>query len=299
MTATDTVVRHSWSAMGNTAHLVVTGIDESDAARVVDAAVGRVEELEAAWSRFRVDSEISRFNRTGRIDELGEDSRSMLAHMDAARLATRGAYDARILPHILDLGYTYSLVDGRHASASLHGNAVDPGGIGKGLAADIVVTEMMNMVMMNRGADGVLVSIGGDMRCIGRGDHHTTDNADRWVIDIERPGNRDESIARIAVRDGGVATSNVSAKRWTGLAAHESHVIDPRTSGSLNPAAREIVQATVIASTGAWADAFATACLVHDPATALGLLDDNGLAGLLVTADGRVIASSNWRSFAC
>lgn len=294
VTNTGTVIRHSWSAMGNTAHLVVTGIDERDAARVVDAAVGRVEELEAAWSRFREDSEISCFNRTGRTDELGDDSRLLLAHMDAARFATRGAYDARILPHILDLGYTYSLVDGRHGSPSLHGNAVDPGGIGKGVAADIVAAEVMSI-----GADGVLVSIGGDMRCIGCGDHRTTDDAGRWVIDIERPANRDESIAHIAVRDGGVATSNVSAKRWTGLAAHESHVIDPRTTRSLDPTAREIVQATVVASTGAWAEAFATACLVHDPTTALGLLDDNGLAGLLVTADGRVVASSNWRSFAC
>jgi len=291
---TDTVIRHSWSAMGNTAHLVVTGVDEGDAARVVAAVVGRVEELEAAWSRFRADSEISRFNRTGRVDELGDDSRVLLAHMDAARFATRGAYDARILPHILDLGYTYSLVDGRHASPSLHGNAVDPGGIGKGVAADIVATEVMSL-----GADGVLISIGGDMRCIGRGDHRTTDDAGRWVIDIERPGNRDESIARIAVRDGGVATSHISAKRWTGLSADKSHVVDPRTTRSLNPMTREIVQATVVASTGAWADAFATACLVHDPATALALLDDNGLAGLLVTADGRVIASSNWTAFAC
>ena len=297
--ATDSTIRYSWPAMGNTVHLVVTLRDGMDADGVIDHAMRRVEELEAAWSRFRADSDVSRFNRTGRLDDIGADTRLLFAHMDAARRATRGTYDARILGHIVNLGYTHSLVDYRHATPGLHGNAVDPGGLGKGLAADIVAREIMAL-----GADGVLVSIGGDMRCMGRGDHATRDDdghddRGRWIVDIERPGERDSSIARIALRDGGVATSNLSAKRWERLRADQSHVVDPRSGISLNPLSREVVQATVIASTGAWADAFATACLVSDPREAMTLLDDNDLAGLLVTANGRIHTSSNWNRFAC
>lgn len=297
--ATDGTIRHSWPAMGNTVHLVVTMRDGNDASEITDYAVRRVEVLEAAWSRFRADSEVSQFNRTGRIDDIGVDTRLLFAHMDAARRATRGTYDARILDHIVNLGYTHSLVDCRLATPGLHGNAVDPGGLGKGLAADIVTAEIMAL-----GVDGVLVSIGGDMRCTGRGDHSTRDDkgdydGGRWIIDIEHPGDRDASIARVAVRDGGIATSNVSAKRWDRLRTDQSHVVDPRSGTSLNPLAREIVQATVIASTGAWADAFATACLISEPRQAMTLLDDNDLAGLLVTADGRIHASSNWSGFSC
>ena len=44
--------------MGTTAHVIVT----DGALGLADRAVARLEELEARWSRFRPDSEISRLN---------------------------------------------------------------------------------------------------------------------------------------------------------------------------------------------------------------------------------------------
>ena len=44
----------------------------------------------------------------------------------------------------------------------LDGVGFDPGGIGKGLAADLVATAAVDL-----GADGAMVSLGGDLRVAG------------------------------------------------------------------------------------------------------------------------------------
>ncbi|HET6949801.1 MAG TPA: FAD:protein FMN transferase, partial [Acidimicrobiales bacterium] len=88
--------------MGSTAHIVVTGA-RSD---LLDRARARVDELEARWSRFRPDSEVSRLN--ARPDELvfvSDDTMRLLRHAVAAWRRTSGAYDPTVLPALRAAGY--------------------------------------------------------------------------------------------------------------------------------------------------------------------------------------------------
>lgn len=279
-------VRQHAAAMGNTAVVIATAHDEKVAHRATDAALARVRDLESVWSRFVPSSEISRFNVTGDARVLGPDSRMLVAFADRAVDATDGMFDARVLPVMTSLGYDRSLVDGRASSPALHRGAIDSGGIGKGLAADIAVKLMMEM-----GCHGALVSIGGDIGCDGYGDQ-----PDGWVVDIESAIDG-PNIARVALSSGGIATSSLNAKRWPELSATQSHLVDPRTLCSLDPTTREITQATVIAGVAAWAEVFATACLVATPTAALAMVDRVGVAALLQRADGSVVRSSCWSSF--
>jgi thiamine biosynthesis lipoprotein len=63
----------------------------------------------------------------------------------------------------------------------------------------------------------------------------------------------------------------------------EHHLLDPRTGHS----PRGALGVTVIASTALVADALATAAFVLGPARGLRLLEEQGLAGLIVASDGR------------
>lgn len=281
------VQREAFPAMGNTA-LIVAVADEVQVARhALEVARRRLAELESRWSRFLPESDISRFNATGDHRVLGADAQLLLDHMSQANIATDGLFDAGVLPQVLRLGYDRSLVDGRRAIPGGHLGAVDPGGIGKGLAADLVVDGMLAVE-----CSGALVSIGGDLRCAGSADH-----GDGWVIDVESPKSSDQ-VGRITLTSGGVATSSLHAKRWAILASSESHVVDPHSRRSLDPNTRDVVQATVVASTAAWAEAFATACLVADAAAAVAMIDRAGLAALLVRSDGSTIATTGWKDFA-
>ena len=279
--------RRTFAAMGNTATITVIADSEHTAASALVAGVDRVHELEARWSRFLVDSEVSRYNQLGDVAELSGDTRRLLAHCEASRHRTGGLFDARVVTTMLQLGYDRSLVDARIGTNAAHAGAIDAGAIGKGLAADFACDTMRRA-----GALGALVNLGGDVRCFGTGDRDGN-----WVVDIASPDDYSEPLARIRLAEGGIATSSLRAKRWSGLPASSSHIIDPRSMTSVDPTTHHVVQATVIASTAAWAETFATAVLVESAPAAVALIDRSDLAALLVTGDGRLVRTSRWIDF--
>src|SRR5437870_133083 len=87
-----------FAAMGSVAHVVVVGGPPS----LLDDAQQRIDRLEAAWSRFRADSEISRRNATlaagGEPPQPSDDTRLLLDRAEEAFRITRGRFD----PYRLD-----------------------------------------------------------------------------------------------------------------------------------------------------------------------------------------------------
>ena len=132
------------------------------------------------------------------------------------------------------------------------GVGLDPGAIGKGLAADIVVDEMIEA-----GARGVLVDLGGDIAFAG-----SPGEDPQWRIAIFDEGSREDGTNRLhvvpaKVAHAGIATSTSLTRRW---ARGRHHVIDPGTGLSTDEA---LVQATA-AGDRAWeCEVWATAMLVR------------------------------------
>jgi thiamine biosynthesis lipoprotein len=158
------------------------------------------------------------------------------------------------------------------------GLVLDPGGIGKGLAGDLVTAQLCAA-----GATGALVGVGGDL--VARG---TPPDGAGWVILVEDPDDPAETLARVAVDAGGVATSSTRSNRWVvdGLTAH--HVIDPATG---SPSSTDLAAVTVIASTGWEAEVHATAALLEGSAGAVAHLRAWDLTGMAVALDGSVLAT--------
>jgi thiamine biosynthesis lipoprotein len=146
------------------------------------------------------------------------------------------------------------------------GVGIDPGGIGKGLAADL----------SHRGGRPVptaMVSLGGDLR--------SRDTPPRAGRSPSPSWHRPDQLP-----DGAVATSSTLRRRWTTSDGPAHHVIDPRTG---RPSQGAVVACSVVAAEAWWAEAVATALLVGwgDPDTAellWGLLDEVGV--LLTFTDG-------------
>jgi thiamine biosynthesis lipoprotein len=152
------------------------------------------------------------------------------------------------------------------------GVGVDPGGIGKGLAADLVATGAVE-----RGADAAMVSIGGDLRVAGE------PPPEGWEIELDH---HLTDPARVNVLDGAVATSSTLRRRWRTADGPAHHVIDPRTG---RPSTGPVVACSVLAAEAWWAEALATSLLVgwgraDDQGELVDLLDDAG--ALLTFADG-------------
>jgi thiamine biosynthesis lipoprotein len=299
-----TPVQRDFRVMGCASYLVIHGGSPD----MLDTAEARLRELESLWSRFLDDSDITRANRAaGHPVVVHEDTLAVVSRALDAWRQTSGRFDITMLPALVNAGYTHSAVD-QSAAPVVPGarvgmsgwiqvdyetatltvpatTAIDLGGIGKGFAADIVAEELIEA-----GASGAIVNLGGDLRVLG----HPADDTS-WYLGIEDPHNVPQHAALLRLDEGGVATSGTTIRHWTtadGRAAH--HLIDP-TSGL--PSTSPLLTATVIAADAATAEAFATAAMMLSGHEAVALLDGVGLAGLVVDTDGRAFRSSTLKDF--
>ncbi len=294
-------------SMGTEAHVIVVGPDPELLPHLVDL-LGR---LERRWSRFLPDSEVSHLNaNAGRPVHVHASTLLLVEQAVEAWRLTGGAFDPTVLGDVLRAGYDTSLVgllgdsslaerapgtsdlvracsdieiDRAEAIVRLPpGTGFDPGGIGKGLAADLVVGEAMNA-----GAAGVCVNVGGDLRAEGR-----APNGGSWTIAIEHPL-RADPVAVIDLAAGAVATSTTLRRRWTIDGRRHHHVIDPRT-GQSSDTDMDVV--TIVAGEAWRAEVLATACLLRGSTRTFDLLDD-AAHGLAVSALGEVSCSPGLGAF--
>ena len=300
-------------AMGTDCHVVVRSSDGvTEAEMLLDLAETHVRELESLWSRFRDDSEVSRLNR-GETVPLSAETVTLLRRADDARTATLGWFDPFLAHTLAELGYDRTFDELRGSGDSVpattdvidppttrrapigeplrtrsplrfdadgttarldDGAAFDPGGIGKGLAADLVSAELVD-----RGAAGTLVNLGGDLRVRGNS------GAEAWVIHVGNPF--DETlppIVELGITDCGLATSSPFRRRWhspTGEAAH--HILDPRNGA---PAAIEVASITVTAPDAATAELLTTAVMLSGPIHGKALLSRHDARAFVVRLDG-------------
>jgi thiamine biosynthesis lipoprotein len=288
-------------AMGSDAHVIVVGGPADGASR----ARARIDELEQRWSRFIATSEISALNRAaGNLLEVSHDTRVLVARaIDAWRL-TGGSFDPTVLGAIIRAGYERSfetMGDAPRAGLSSlllgcpdievtesgvrlpAGTGFDPGGIGKGLGADLVADETMGA-----GAAGVCINLGGDLRVRGR-----SPDGDGWTIDIEHP-NAVDPIARVGVAEGAVATSTTLRRQWTADGAPQHHLIDPATGV---PSVSDLTLACVITAHAWEAEVLAKAVLLRGSAHPFDLLGGTGAQALVVDRAGRVAATDGFSAY--
>lgn len=298
-----TVRQRRIEVMGSTAHVVL--IDGS--AGALGAATRRLRDLERRWSRFLPDSDVSRLNGSaGTALRVSAETALLVGLAVQGWRRTGGRYDPTLLGAVRAAGYTRSLaspsgvtpmaVDPPPHDPRLCGRIVldadagticlppgcgfDPGGIGKGLAADLVLADLVSA-----GAAGACVNVGGDLRVWGRGPHGA-----RWQVGL--PG-RDG--AGLALTDVAVATSSVTERAWSAGGRSQHHLIDPATS---RPSRTDIATATVVAPAAWLAEVYALAAILS---TADQVVDDLrawGVDGLVTTGDGRTHTTAAWAASA-
>jgi len=287
--------------MGTDAHLVVVG----GADGLVERARRRVDDLEARWSRFLPGSEVSALNdQAGTFVPVSPDTVLLVERAVEAWRLTGGAFDPTVLGALVRAGYDRSfellgptppggpsqlgigaadIAVGGGGVCLPPGTGFDPGGIGKGLAADVVCAEAMAA-----GAEGACVNLGGDVRVAGVGPQ-----GGAWTVALEHPWGK-RPLALLGVADGAVATSTTLRRRWHTGGEARHHVIDPQTG---LPSTTDLTLATVV-SADAWvAEALAKAVLLAGSAHPFDILGGTGASGLTVDGDGRVAASGGMADF--
>ncbi|MGZ8766524.1 MAG: FAD:protein FMN transferase [Acidimicrobiia bacterium] len=288
-----------WRALGTEVLVTVLAASVSDADLIADLAPPILERLEARWSRFRPDSELSRLNRAaGTPVMVSDETFDAVARAVEAWRATHGGFDPTVLPSLLALGYDRDFrsvaADGAavnapgpttgcagialdplvHAVTLPTGTTLDLGGIGKGLSADRLASELLKA-----GAIGVCADLGGDVRVSGTGPR-----AGAWPVTVDDPL-ATGATGSLSIRDGAVATSTHLRRSWRRGGRTVHHLVDPRTG---EPAAAGLASVTVVAGTTWWAEVLAKAAYIAGPDAGADLIAEAGVTGLFVHDDGQV-----------
>lgn len=283
-----------FQAMGSTCRIVVDG-GLSDC---LDNARQMVKRLERAWTRFDVDSEVSAVNsNAGNFQVVSSETYTLVDHAVAAQRATSGRFNPLMLEQLLAHGYTSTWTDGTtpprhgvdpatHEEIALlpeiravripQRSSFDPGGIGKGLCADLV-----NDYLVGVGATTSSVELGGDLRV-----HGSSWYGPGWRIGVGHPLDPDDEIGAFTPSEGAVATSSRLSKQWTVGEREYHHLLDPRTG---EPAVTDLVSVSCCAATAWWAEVAAKAVLISGSSVALELFEEFGVDGIAVTESGSVV----------
>jgi len=295
-------------ALGTSYRLVATRPERIAAARSALEALLR--DVDAAASRFRADSELSRLNaQAGREVRVGRLLGRAIAEALRAAQLTDGAVDPTVGRAIRIAGYDGDFASVARVGAPLHiavervagwravqfdassrtvlvprGVELDLGATAKALASDLCAAAALDAA----GGGGVLVSLGGDVAAAG------SSPEGGWPVQVSEDSAAplDDGEETIAITTGGLATSSTTVRRWTRGGVELHHIIDPETG---RPAAGPWRTATVVAATCVDANIAATAAIVKGEG-AVSWLEGQGLPARLVDRAGRVTRLAGWPS---
>lgn len=293
--------------MGTQVRLAVEASDGETAHRALAGARCFLEDFDARLSRFAADSELARLNRNpAETVAASHLLRTAIAASLAAARRTGGLIEPTVIDALEGLGYAESraaaepaslrealrlaptraparpnrasrwrqiAIDDRSATVSRPvGVQLDLGGIGKGLAADILAADLGNF---RRYA----IDCGGDLNVGGR--LATTDPHEIAVANPLDPG---EGFAVLTVASGGVATSGIDQHLWRDAAGgYRHHLIDP---GSASSAWTGLAAVTALGGSAVEAEVLAKLALLSGPEVARDVLRERG--GLLIDDGGSV-----------
>lgn len=300
--------------MGTEFRILVHDPSRERAAKAAGLAFERIEELDAIYSDYRSESELSRLSRSsggGAAVKVSEDLWQILERAGEIARTTGGAFDITVGPAVLlwrQATYTRRLPeprklerararighekvrldpDRREVLLEVRAMRLDLGAIAKGRACDEALA-----VLFREGIRSALVDGGGDL-VLGE----PPPGGEGWQVEIagledSEDRERIESfLEELRPAPVGVATSGNASRSVEIDGKRYSHIVDPRTALGLTHQA----QVTVIAPSGMDADALASAMSVLGPRdyepVARRLATELDFLAVIFVEDGRIETS--------
>ncbi|MCE8017297.1 FAD:protein FMN transferase [Halomonas sp. MCCC 1A17488] len=279
---------------------IADSLTQGQARELEEGLLEVLEQVDAAMSIYRDDSELMAFNQAplGEWQPLSNELIEVLAISQSVAEASDGAFDVtlgglvnlwsfgsearpREVPddetleaRLAEVGPDSIEVDENALQARrLRDVFVNLGGVAKGHATDRVAAYLDA-----EGIEHYLVNLGGDLITRGYRDRQ----AEPWRIGIEAPlDDRQEATHIVPLHDISVATSGDYRNYFEENGQRFSHTIDPRSG---RPIEHRVASVTVAHPSNAWADAWATAMMVLGE-EGLELAREQGLKVLLLVRE--------------
>lgn len=292
----------SFHAMGSDM-LAILELDSDSIPPILDEIPMWFEEWEQSLSRFRLDSELSRLNRT--FDQPIAVSDAFWDVFQTALWAdelSEGLVTPTVLDAMLDAGYdrpfdslsreqfgwmmpapeshplSTILADSDDRTITLpQGVHLDFGGVAKGWAAHQAAERLKEF-------GPCLVNAGGDIAVSG-----PRLDGSAWEIGVSNPFEAGKDFDSLHVKHGGVASSGKDRRNWKRNGHLQHHIINPNTG---LPVETDVLRVTVVAPTVMEAEAAAKTAFILGRDKGLAWIESHPTyAGMMIMESGEVFIS--------
>ncbi len=304
----------SGRAMGTSYTLrLASHSDTTSVAELEDLVKNELERIEAIFSLYRPDSELSRWNAApdGVWIEVSADLFAVSQFAIELSRQTGGAFDPTIRP-LMTLWNLDSLSgDWKPPTFNLILDTKKQMGVGhldlqtnppamrkrsKAIQLDLnasvegwAIDRIVSM-LTTHGLHDFLFELGGEFGAIGKSNRGLS-----WTVGIEDPSDPSRLISRVALNGEALCTSGSTKHRRRYRDKHYSHILDPRTG---YPIEHDLAAVSVLHTNAMSADGWATALMVLGPVQGQTVAQQNGLIASFacVTLNGSQVQLSRIES---
>ncbi len=284
--------------------------DVDSAPVILDSVPVWFEGWEQSLSRFRLDSELSRVNRTfNQPTEVSEAFWDVFQTALWADELSEGLVTPTVLDAMLETGYDrpfdmlphdqlYSMSSSTLADHPLslviadrttrtinlpQGVHLDFGGVAKGWAAHQAVEKLKEYgpCLMNAGGD---IAVSGPRL-----------DGSAWPVGVSSPFETGTDFEILYVKRGGIASSGKDRRYWHQNGVFRHHIINPFTG---LPAETTVLRVTVVAPTAMEAEAAAKTAFILGREKGLEWIESRPeFAGVIILESGEVIHSQRMQEY--
>jgi len=294
-------VSESRLLMGTIVNLTIISDDADIAQTAIQACLDRMTELESVLSRFQPNSQLSKLNQAGAVENPHPVLFGLVKQSQELSQLTNGAFDITIKP-LLDLYQStpgilptshqieqaLHLVSYRQMDLSSQRIAFQQAGMSitlDGIAKGFIVDEGV-AILKQFGFTNVMVEAGGDLMGLGEKAPQSP-----WKIGLQAPrAEMGKLMATFEIQNQAIATSGDYMQAFTSDFANH-HIINPRT-GRSSP---ELASASIIAPTATLADGLATAVMVMGQAGLQIIEQLSGCEACVVTKNAVIQKTSGFQ----
>ncbi|NTW55623.1 MAG: FAD:protein FMN transferase [Chlorobiaceae bacterium] len=289
------VFRFGFEAMASACEILIAADSKRSAESTAEKAVLEISRIEKKYSRYLPESIVSRINASAGIERVAcdEETLTLIRFADAFYRSSEGLFDitsgvlrrawnfreasipepGALEPLLALVGWERVVREGNTVFLPSAGMEIDFGGFGKEYAADRAAE-----ILQNDGVRHGYVNLGGDVRVVGPKPDGTP-----WVIGIQDPRNKKQTIASIPLYSGALATSGDYERFFDKDGVRYCHIINPK-SGMPAGSWRSV---TVLAATTLLAGSRSTIAMLMET-RGLSYLERTGMKYLAVDSRGEI-----------
>ena len=284
----------SGNAFGSIYHVSIENIKDIDPFIIKSNIDFIIKNIDNAASNYKVNSEISTFNRSNitSFKLISSNLYKIISKANKASILTNGFFDITVGDIKINKGfyldskktvsrnnniYSYKDIKISKDTSSIQkinaGINIDLSGIAKGYAVDMINNYLVSLNISN-----FIINIGGEIRS------NSNNNVNKILIDD--PSKRSQYIEEIFILNKSIASSGTYIDFINYKGKEISHIVNPKT---LKNVSNLNLLVSVVHDNCSMADAVATGLLAMDHADIINFSNANNIATMLVLFDDNKI----------